>query len=90
MSADQRSRSRSRGRTRSEAPTFIDSDNGVEEIATIVPPEGFRITQITPGTRDHRTPAALDEKETRQLMRCQSIRSWWHIRGRMHNNGKSG
>ena len=85
MSADHCSRSR--GRSRSEATTFIEEDNSVEEIATIVPPEGFRNPQIAPGTRDHRTPAALDEKETKWLMRCQSIRSWWHIRGRMHNNG---
>ena len=94
MSADLRSRSR--GRSRSEATTCIEEDNSVtcieednnvEEIATIVPPEGFRIPQIAPGTRGHRTLGALDEKETRQLLRCQSIRSWWHLRGRLHNAG---
>ena len=59
----------------------------MEEIATIVQPELLQTPQIAPGTRDHRNPAALDEQETRQLMRCQSLRSWWHIRGRMHNAG---
>ena len=51
------------------------------EIATIVVPELLQTPQIAPGTRDHRFPAALDEKETRQMMRRQPFRCWWHIRG---------
>mgnify|MGYP005710778103 CR=1 FL=1 len=78
---------RSRSRSRSEAATLIESDSSVEEIATIVVPGLLQSPQIAPGKRDHRFPAALDEKETRQLMRCQSLRHWWHIRGRMHNSG---
>ena len=78
---------RSRSRSRSEAATLIESDSSVEEIATIVVPGLLQTPQIAPGKRDHRFPAALDEKETRQLMRCQSLRHWWHIRGRMHNSG---
>ena len=74
-------------RSHSEAKTLIEEDSSVEEIATIVQPELLQTPQIAPGTRDHRNPVALDEKETRQLMRCQSLRSWWHIRGRMHNAG---
>ena len=76
-----------RSRSRSEAATLIESDSSVEEIATIVVPGLLQSPQIAPGKRDHRFPAALDEKETRQLMRCQSLRHWWHIRGRMHNSG---
>ena len=78
---------RSRSRSRSEAATLIESDSSVEEIATVVVPGLLQSPQIAPGKRDHRFPAALDEKETRQLMRCQSLRHWWHIRGRMHNSG---
>lgn len=78
---------RSRSRSRSEAATLIESDSSVEEIATIVVPGLLQSPQISPGKRDHRFPASLDEKETRQLMRCQSLRHWWHIRGRMHNSG---
>ena len=73
--------------SRSEAATLVEEDSSVEEIVTIVPPELLQTPQIAPGTRDHRNPVALDEKETRQLMRCQSLRSWWHIRGRMHSVG---
>ena len=80
-------RNRSRSRSRSEADTLIEEDSSVEEIATIVHPELLQTPQIAPGTRDHRNPAALDEDETRQLMRRQSLRCWWHIRGRMHNAG---
>ena len=80
-------RSRSRSRNRSEADTLIEEDSSVEEIATIVQPELLQTPQIAPGKREHRNPAALDEKETKQLMRYQSLRSWWHIRGRMHNAG---
>jgi len=78
---------RSRSRSRSEAETVIENDSSVEEIATIVVPGLLQSPQISPGKRDHRYPASLDEKETRQLMRCQSLRHWWHIRGRMHNSG---
>jgi len=78
---------RSRSRSRSVAETLIENDSSVEEIATIVVPGLLQSPQIAPGKRDHRFPAALDEKETRQLMRCQSLRHWWHIRGRMHNSG---
>ena len=78
---------RSRSRSRSEAATLIESDSSVGEIATIVVPGLLQSPQIAPGKRDHRFPAALDEKETRQLMRCQPLRHWWHIRGRMHNSG---
>ncbi len=79
-----RSRSRSHN---SVATTLIDEDSNVGRTATIVEMELLQTPQIAPGTRDHRNPAALDEKETRQLMRCQALRSWWHIRGRMHNAG---
>ena len=79
--------SRSRSRSRSTAETLIEDDSSVEEIATIVVPGLLQTPQIAPGKRDHRFPATLDEKETRQLMRCQSLRHWWHIRGRMHNSG---
>ena len=88
VAAARSSRSRSRSRSRSEAETLIEEDNSVEEIATIVVPELLQTPQIAPGTRDHRSPVALNEKETRQLMRCQSLRSWWRIRGRMHNAGR--
>ena len=74
-------------RSRSEAETLIEEDSNVEEIATIVQPELLQTPQIAPGMREHRNPAALDEKETRQLMRRQPLRCWWHIRGRMHNAG---
>ena len=87
VAAARSNRSRSRNRSRSTAKTLTDNDSSVEEIATIVVPRLLRSPQISPGTRDHRFPVSLDEKESRQLMRCQSIRHWWHIRGRMHNSG---
>ena len=67
----------SRSRSRSVAATLIEEDTNKGEIATIVQPELLQTPQIAPGTRVHRNPAALDEKETRQLMRYQSLRSWW-------------
>ena len=88
MSASPAARSsRSRSRNRSEATTLVDDDNSVVEIATIDQPELLQTPQIAPGNRKFRFPAALDERETRQLMRNQSLRLWWHIRGRMHNHG---
>ena len=87
VAAARSSRSRSRSRSRSEAETMIEVDSEVEDIATIVVPELLQTPQIAPGIRAHRFVAALDEKETRQLMRRQSLRHWWHIRGRMHNAG---
>ena len=79
-----RNRSRSRSHN-SVATTLIDEYSNVGRIATIVEMELLQTPQIAPGRREHRYPAALDERETRQLMRYQSLRSWWHIRGRMHN-----
>ena len=88
MSAQPADRSsRSRSRSRSEAPTLVDGDNKVGEIATIEQPGLLQTPQIAPGKRVHRSLAALDEKESRQLMRYQSIRHWWGIRGRLHNTG---
>ena len=82
----------SRGRSRSRSPnsvatTLIEEDSNVRQIVTIVEMGLLQTPQIAPGRREHRYPAALDEKETRQLMRSQSLRQWWHIRGRMHNHG---
>ena len=68
---------RSRNRNRNVATTAIDEDSNTGEIAIIVQPELLQTPQIAPGTRLHRNPAALDEKETRQMMRYQSLRSWW-------------
>ena len=79
--------SRSRSRSRSEAETMIGVDSEVEEIATIDVPELLQTPQIAPGIRDHRFVAALNEQETRQLMRRQSLRIWWHMRGRKINSG---
>ena len=88
MSAPPAARSsRSRSRNRSEATTLVDDDNSVVEIATIDQPELLQTPQIAPGTRVHRSLAALDEKEARQLMRYQSLRNWWGLRGRLHNAG---
>ena len=82
--------SRSRSRSRSEAETMIEVDSGVEEIATIDVPELLQTPQIAPGIRDHRFVAALNEQETRQLMRRQSFRIWWHMRGRKINSWRVG
>ena len=82
-----RSRSRSRSSSRSDAETMIDVDSEVGEIATIDVPELLQTPQIAPCIRDHRFVAALNEQETRQLMRRQPLRVWWHMRGRMHNSG---
>ena len=88
MSAPTAARSsRSRSRSRSEATTLVDEDDRVREIATIEQPGLLQTPQIAPGTRAHRNLAALDEKEARQLMRYQSIRHWWGLRGRLHNAG---
>ena len=79
----------SRGRSRSHnsvATTLVDEDSNVGRTATIVEME-LLTPQIAPGNRKCRFPGALDERETRQLMRNQSLRLWWHIRGRMHNHG---
>ena len=87
VAAARSSRSRSRSRSRSEAETMIEVDSEVEEIATIDVPELLQTPQIAPGIRDHRFAAALNEQETRQLMRRQSLRIWWHMRGRKINSG---
>ena len=88
MSAPTAARSsRSRSRSRSEATTLVDSDTSVRAIATIEQSGLLQTPQIAPGTRAHRSLAALDEKEARQLMRYQSIRHWWGLRGRLHNAG---
>jgi hypothetical protein len=82
-----RSRSRSRSRSISHVATEIDGDTSLDETATIVQAVPLQTPQIAPGHREHRYPAALDEKETRQLLRFQSIRQWWCLRGRAHNSG---
>ena len=88
MSAPTEARSsRSRSRSRSVAATLVDEDKEVGEIATIEQPGLLQTPQIAPGKRVHRNLAALDEKEAKQLMRYQSIRHWWGIRGRLHNAG---
>jgi hypothetical protein len=61
-----RSRSRSHN---SVATTLIDEDSNVGRTATIVEMELLQTPQIAPGRREHRYPAALDERGTRQLMR---------------------
>ena len=87
VAAARSSRSRSRSRSRSEAEAIIEGDSEVEEIATIDVPELLQTPQIARGIREHRFVPALNEQETRQLMRNQSLRVWWHMRGRMHNSG---
>lgn len=88
MSAPTEARSsRSRSRSRSVAATLVDEDKEVETIATIDQPGLLQTPQIAPGTRVRRNLAALDETESRQLMRYQSIRHWWGLRGRLHNAG---
>ena len=81
--------SRSRSRSRSVAKTESLVDIEVEETATIDVPELLQTPQIAPGIRDrdYRFVAALNEQETRQLMRRQSLRIWWHMRGRKINSG---
>ena len=73
VAAARSSRSRSRSRNRNVAETMIEVDSEVEEIATIDVPELLQTPQIAPGTRDHRFVAALNEQETRQFMRRQSL-----------------
>ena len=85
VAAARRSRSRSRS-PNSVASTIIEGDN-VGQTVTIVEMGLLQTPQIAPGRREHRHPVALEEKETRQVMRMQSIRQWWHIRGRMHHQG---
>ena len=75
-----RSRSRSRSRSVGKTESLVDSE--VEETATIDVPELLQTPQIAPGTRDHRFVSALNEQETRQLMRRQPLRIWWQMRGR--------
>ena len=87
VAAARSSSSRSRSRSRSEAETMIEVDSEVEEIATIDVPELLQTPQIAPGIREHRFVPASNEQETRQLMRNQSLRHWWHMRGRRHNSG---
>jgi hypothetical protein len=88
VAAARSSRGRSRSRSHnSVATTLVDEDSNVGRTATIVEMELLQTPQIAPGNRKFRFPAALDERETRQLMRNQSLRLWWHIRGRMHNHG---
>ena len=91
--------SRSRSRSCSEAETVIDEGSDVDPHPVDVAPEGpapsigdlrslmLQTPQIAPGHREHRFMQALDERETRQLMRNQSLRHWWHMRGRRHNSG---
>ena len=91
--------SRSRSRSCSEAETVIDEDSDVDPRPVDVAPEGpapsigdlrslmLQTPQIAPGNREHRFVQALNERETRQLMRNQSLRLWWHMRGRRHNSG---
>jgi hypothetical protein len=99
VAAARSSRSRSRSRSRSEAETVIEGDSDVDPPPVDVAPEGptpsigdlrslmLQTPQIAPGHREHRFVQALDERETRQLMRNQSLRHWWHMRGRRHNSG---
>jgi hypothetical protein len=87
VAAARSSRGRSRSRSHnSVATTMVDEDSNAGGTATIVELE-LLTPQIAPGNRKCRFPGALDERETRQLMRNQSLRLWWHIRGRMHNHG---
>ena len=91
--------SRSRSRSGSVSETVVDGDSDVDPGPVDVAPDGFtpsigdlrslmlQSPQIAPGHREHRFMQALDERETRQLMRNQSLRHWWHMRGRMHNSG---
>jgi len=88
VAAARSSRGRSRSRSHnSVATTLVDEDSNAGRTATIVEMELLQTPQIAPGRREHRYPAAQDERGTRQLMRSQSLRLWWHIRGRMHNHG---
>ena len=87
VAAPRSSRGRSRSRSRNVAKTESLVDSEVEETATIDVPELLQTPQIAPGTRDHRFVAALNEQETRQLMRRQSLRIWWQMRGRKINSG---
>ena len=80
-----RSRSRSRSRIVANAEMLVDSE--VKETATIDVPELLQTPQIAPGNEHHRFPSALNEQETRQFMRRQSLRMWWHMRGRKINSG---
>ena len=86
VAAVRSSRSRSRSHS-SVATTSIDDDSNAGRTATIVQMGLLQTPQIAAGRREHRFTAALDERETRQLMRRQSLRLWWHNRGRMHNHG---
>ena len=86
VAAARRSRSRSRS-PNSVASTIIEEDN-VGQTVTIVEKTGLlQSPQIAPGRREDRHPLALDEGGTRRLLRMQSLRHWWHIRGRMHHQG---
>ena len=85
VAAARRSRSRSRS-PNSVASTIIEEDN-VGQIVTIVEMELLQTPQIAPGKREDRHPLALDEGGTRRLLRMQSLRHWWLIRGRMHHQG---
>ena len=85
VAAARSSRSRSRSRSVAKTESLVDSE--VEETATIDVPELLQTPQIAPGTRDHRFVAALNEQETRQLMRRQPLRIWWQMRGRKINSG---
>ena len=88
VAAVRSSRSRTRSRSNnSVATTLIDEDSNVGRTAAIVAMELLQTPQIAPGHREHRYPAALDERGTRHLLRRQSLRMWWHLRGRMHNQG---
>ena len=80
-----RSRSRSRSRIVANAEMLVDSE--VKETATIDVPRLLQTPQIAPGNEHHRCPSALNEQETRQFMRRQSLRMWWHMRGRKINSG---
>ena len=85
VAAARRNASRSRS-PNSVATTMIDEDNEGQTVTTVE--MGLLQTpQIAPGQREDRHPLALDEGGTRRLLRMQSLRHWWHIRGRMHRQG---
>ena len=87
VAAARRSRSRSRS-PNSVATTIVEQDN--VQTVTIIDEDNIwllQTPQIAPGKRDDRHPSALDEGGARRLLRMQSLRHWWHIRGRMHHQG---
>lgn len=82
------SRSRSRSRSPSSAATtWIDEDSNIGQTEAIVGMKLMQTPQIAPGRREYRWPTALDERKARHVLRGQSLRLWWHQRGRMHRQG---